>query len=190
MCLCLLVRSPLTQSHAGWRSSTMSTSTTKKSTCRSRRSFLRERATATSSSSSQSSTSSSRWVLSHLLFTNASVSNVSSLPSERTFAQLQKQMNTSPCILSLPHQLSFVFAEFPMLFVLNGYLHGNDHILNNVKTCGKSHCASTHEWSQSKQGRTTVCQDSGYSVQWDIHLGNTCFLPMDGRIDTTRMSVC
>ncbi|XP_034092989.1 LOW QUALITY PROTEIN: protein unc-93 homolog B1 [Gymnodraco acuticeps] len=32
--------------------------------------------------------------------------------------------------------LSFVFAEFPMRFVLNGYLRGNEHILKNVHNCG------------------------------------------------------
>ncbi|XP_040002070.1 protein unc-93 homolog B1 [Xiphias gladius] len=32
--------------------------------------------------------------------------------------------------------LSFVFAEFPMGLVLNGYLHDNQHILCNVKVCG------------------------------------------------------
>ncbi|XP_026215893.1 protein unc-93 homolog B1 [Anabas testudineus] len=32
--------------------------------------------------------------------------------------------------------LSFVFAEFPMCFVLNGYLHENEHTLCNVKYCG------------------------------------------------------
>ncbi|XP_056266116.1 protein unc-93 homolog B1 [Pseudoliparis swirei] len=31
--------------------------------------------------------------------------------------------------------LSFVFAQFPM-FVLNGYLHGMNHTLQNVKSCG------------------------------------------------------
>lgn len=39
--------------------------------------------------------------------------------------------------LSLPPQLSFVFAEFPMVFVLNNYLNNNEHILQSVKTCGK-----------------------------------------------------
>ncbi|XP_056892400.1 protein unc-93 homolog B1 [Takifugu flavidus] len=32
--------------------------------------------------------------------------------------------------------LSFVFAEFPMRFVLNGHLNTNKHILHSVKTCG------------------------------------------------------
>ncbi|KAK5927070.1 hypothetical protein CgunFtcFv8_022595 [Champsocephalus gunnari] len=32
--------------------------------------------------------------------------------------------------------LSFVFAEFPMCFVLNGYLRENEHILKNVHNCG------------------------------------------------------
>ncbi|XP_071060052.1 protein unc-93 homolog B1-like [Pseudochaenichthys georgianus] len=32
--------------------------------------------------------------------------------------------------------LSFVFAEFPMRFVLNGYLRENEHILKNVHNCG------------------------------------------------------
>ncbi|XP_075946807.1 protein unc-93 homolog B1 [Anarhichas minor] len=32
--------------------------------------------------------------------------------------------------------LSFVFAEFPMRFVLNDYLHENQHILFNVHSCG------------------------------------------------------
>lgn len=40
-------------------------------------------------------------------------------------------------LLSLPPQLSFVFAEFPMRFVLNGHLNTNKHILHSVKTCGK-----------------------------------------------------
>lgn len=39
--------------------------------------------------------------------------------------------------LSPPPQLSFVFAEFPMLFVLNDYLDTNKHILFGVKACGK-----------------------------------------------------
>ncbi|KAG8015074.1 Protein unc-93-like protein B1 [Nibea albiflora] len=38
----------------------------------------------------------------------------------------------------LPKGLSFVFAEFPMVFVLNNYLHENKHVLCNVKTCGAS----------------------------------------------------
>lgn len=37
----------------------------------------------------------------------------------------------------LSPQLSFVFAEFPMLFVLNDYLDTNKHILFGVKACGK-----------------------------------------------------
>lgn len=41
-------------------------------------------------------------------------------------------------LLSLPPQLSFVFAEFPMLFVLNGHLNTNNHILHSVKTCGNN----------------------------------------------------
>ncbi|KAI4833404.1 hypothetical protein KUCAC02_016309 [Chaenocephalus aceratus] len=32
--------------------------------------------------------------------------------------------------------LSFVFAEFPMRFVLNGYLRESEHILKNVHNCG------------------------------------------------------
>ncbi|XP_033985774.1 protein unc-93 homolog B1 [Trematomus bernacchii] len=32
--------------------------------------------------------------------------------------------------------LSFVFAEFPMRFVLNSYLRENEHILKNVHNCG------------------------------------------------------
>lgn len=36
-------------------------------------------------------------------------------------------------------QLSFVFAEFPMLFVLNDYLDTNVHILFGVKACGMRH---------------------------------------------------
>lgn len=40
-------------------------------------------------------------------------------------------------ICFLPHQLSFVFAEFPMRLVLHDHLHENLHILFNVKTCGK-----------------------------------------------------
>uniref|UniRef100_H3D479 Unc-93 homolog B1, TLR signaling regulator n=1 Tax=Tetraodon nigroviridis TaxID=99883 RepID=H3D479_TETNG len=32
--------------------------------------------------------------------------------------------------------LSFVFAEFPMRFVLNRHLNSNNHILHNVHTCG------------------------------------------------------
>lgn len=46
--------------------------------------------------------------------------------------------------LSLPPQLSFVFAEFPMRFVLNRHLNANSHILHNVQTCGKhTFCAHT-----------------------------------------------
>lgn len=44
--------------------------------------------------------------------------------------------------LSPLHQLSFVFAEFPMLFVLNDYLDNNQHILFGVKACGIRH--NTH----------------------------------------------
>lgn len=44
----------------------------------------------------------------------------------------------------LLHQLSFVFAEFPMAFVLNSvYLHDNSHILDQVKHCGKDTCLLT-----------------------------------------------
>lgn len=44
----------------------------------------------------------------------------------------------------LLHQLSFVFAEFPMAFVLNNvYLHENSHILAQVKDCGKDTCHLT-----------------------------------------------
>ncbi|XP_041641459.1 protein unc-93 homolog B1 [Cheilinus undulatus] len=32
--------------------------------------------------------------------------------------------------------LSFVFAEFPMLFVINGYVYEDGHILANVTSCG------------------------------------------------------
>ncbi|XP_044045600.1 protein unc-93 homolog B1 [Siniperca chuatsi] len=39
-------------------------------------------------------------------------------------------------VFNIIFHLSFVFAEFPMRFILNGYLHKNDHILCNVKACG------------------------------------------------------
>ncbi|KAE8301053.1 Protein unc-93-like protein B1 [Larimichthys crocea] len=39
-------------------------------------------------------------------------------------------------VFNIIFHLSFVFAEFPMVFVLNHYLHENKHILCNVKTCG------------------------------------------------------
>lgn len=39
-------------------------------------------------------------------------------------------------VFNIIFHLSFVFAEFPMLFVLNGYLHEDAHVLCNVKTCG------------------------------------------------------
>ncbi|XP_036957031.1 protein unc-93 homolog B1 [Acanthopagrus latus] len=39
-------------------------------------------------------------------------------------------------VFHMIYHLSFVFAEFPMLFVLNGHLRENDHILYNVKGCG------------------------------------------------------
>lgn len=103
---------------AGWRSSTTSTPTIRRSTCRSRRSFRRERATATSSSSSRSSTSSSTWVFARALI---------------GLAVLE-----SPTWLSaLIFQLSLVFAQLPMGLVLNDCLHKTDHILCNVKKCGK-----------------------------------------------------
>lgn len=47
------------------------------------------------------------------------------------------------CLLSFPHQLSFVFAEFPMRFVLNSHLQEEKHILHNVKGCGKDMCHFT-----------------------------------------------
>ncbi|XP_070774136.1 protein unc-93 homolog B1 [Enoplosus armatus] len=39
-------------------------------------------------------------------------------------------------VFNIIFHLSFVFAEFPMCFVLNGYLYENGHILSNVKGCG------------------------------------------------------
>uniref|UniRef100_A0A674MKJ1 Unc-93 homolog B1, TLR signaling regulator n=1 Tax=Takifugu rubripes TaxID=31033 RepID=A0A674MKJ1_TAKRU len=39
-------------------------------------------------------------------------------------------------VFSSIFNLSFVFAEFPMRFVLNGHLNTNKHILHSVKTCG------------------------------------------------------
>ncbi|XP_068177500.1 protein unc-93 homolog B1 isoform X2 [Antennarius striatus] len=39
-------------------------------------------------------------------------------------------------IFNIIFHLSFIFAEFPMKFVLNGYLHENSHVLHGVKTCG------------------------------------------------------
>lgn len=39
-------------------------------------------------------------------------------------------------VFNIIFNLSFVFAEFPMFFVLNGCLHESDHILVNVKSCG------------------------------------------------------
>ncbi|KAI3352770.1 hypothetical protein L3Q82_019354 [Scortum barcoo] len=39
-------------------------------------------------------------------------------------------------VFSIIFHLSFVFAEFPMRFVLNSSLHDNEHILCNVKSCG------------------------------------------------------
>ncbi|XP_029295873.1 protein unc-93 homolog B1 [Cottoperca gobio] len=39
-------------------------------------------------------------------------------------------------IFHIIFHLSLVFAEFPMLFVLNNYLRNNDHILHNVHSCG------------------------------------------------------
>lgn len=39
-------------------------------------------------------------------------------------------------IFHIIFHLSFVFAEFPMILVLNGYLREKDHILWNVKHCG------------------------------------------------------
>lgn len=46
-------------------------------------------------------------------------------------------MSSYPLSLSLPPQLSFVFAEFPMRFVLNKHLNNNNHTLHNVQTCGE-----------------------------------------------------
>ncbi|XP_067440275.1 protein unc-93 homolog B1 [Thunnus thynnus] len=39
-------------------------------------------------------------------------------------------------VFNIIFHLSFVFAEFPMRLVLNGYLHENKHILCKVKHCG------------------------------------------------------
>uniref|UniRef100_UPI0037E9AB67 protein unc-93 homolog B1 isoform X2 n=1 Tax=Semicossyphus pulcher TaxID=241346 RepID=UPI0037E9AB67 len=39
-------------------------------------------------------------------------------------------------IFNMIFHLSFVFAEFPMIFVLNDYLHESDHVLCNVNYCG------------------------------------------------------
>nr|XP_046259510.1 protein unc-93 homolog B1 [Scatophagus argus] len=39
-------------------------------------------------------------------------------------------------VFNIIFSLSFVFAEFPMVFVLNSYLHDNNHTLHNVKSCG------------------------------------------------------
>ncbi|XP_034544257.1 protein unc-93 homolog B1 [Notolabrus celidotus] len=39
-------------------------------------------------------------------------------------------------IFNIIFHLSFVFAEFPMVFVLNRYLQEDDHILSQVTTCG------------------------------------------------------
>lgn len=50
---------------------------------------------------------------------------------------LQKHVVMCSYPFSLPPQLSFVFAEFPMRFVLNRHLNTNNHILHNVQTCGK-----------------------------------------------------
>lgn len=140
------------QTLAGWHSSTMSTSTTRRSMCRSRRSFLRERATDTSSSSSRSSTPSSMWVFSHILFPNAWL----------TF-MLWTLVESLPLCPFCP-QLSFVFAEFPMVFVLNPYLNNNEHILQSVKTCGKDTYHFTSVDSNiGKKGKT---ETTWMSVWW------------------------
>ncbi|XP_061536423.1 protein unc-93 homolog B1 [Phycodurus eques] len=39
-------------------------------------------------------------------------------------------------VFSVIFHLSFVFAEFPMSLILNGYILENDHVLCNVKSCG------------------------------------------------------
>ncbi|XP_054459787.1 protein unc-93 homolog B1 [Anoplopoma fimbria] len=39
-------------------------------------------------------------------------------------------------VFNIIFHLSFVFAEFPMRFVLNEYLHENKHILQSVQSCG------------------------------------------------------
>ncbi|XP_074484863.1 protein unc-93 homolog B1 [Sebastes fasciatus] len=39
-------------------------------------------------------------------------------------------------VFNIIFNLSFVFAEFPMRFVLNNYLHDSTHILRNVHSCG------------------------------------------------------
>ncbi|XP_034755447.1 protein unc-93 homolog B1 [Etheostoma cragini] len=39
-------------------------------------------------------------------------------------------------VFNIIFHLSFVFAQFPMRFVLNGHLNDNQHILFNVKSCG------------------------------------------------------
>lgn len=144
-----------THSHTEWRSSTMSMSTTRKSMCRSRRSFLRERAIATLLSSNQSSASSFMWVFSHLLFTEALL-RLLWCSVKKEFITVKT--NESFCSPSLPHQLSLVFTEFPMLFVLNGYLQSSQHVLANVHKCGKvtQLFTSLNEWFQKNKARTIV----------------------------------
>ncbi|XP_074549395.1 protein unc-93 homolog B1 [Halichoeres trimaculatus] len=39
-------------------------------------------------------------------------------------------------VFNIIFHLSFVFAEFPMVFFLNQHLRGNDHILSSVTSCG------------------------------------------------------
>lgn len=116
---------------AGWHSSTMNASTIRRSTCRSRRSSQRERATAISSSSSRSLTSFSMWVFQLSLIND--VINIILFAGQ-----------TGKSLSFLLRQLSFVFAELPMAFVLNStYLHDNSHVLAQVKHCGKETCLLT-----------------------------------------------
>lgn len=76
-------------------------------------------------------------------------------------------------LLSLPPQLSFVFAEFPMRFVLNGHLYTNSHILHSVKTCGKDAPAFTDSpLGPGKRGARVVdtAQEDSF-----LHFSTTMF---------------
>lgn len=61
-----------------------------------------------------------------------------------TLTQLFIEFSQFSLFLSLSLQLSFVFAEFPMILFLNNYLSEYPHTLSKVTQCGKilshSHC--------------------------------------------------
>lgn len=89
--------------------------------------------------------------------------------------QLQRHLVMSFYLLSLPPQLSFVFAEFPMRFVLNGHLNTNKHILHSVKTCGKDARRPAFIHSPLRLGKGGACViDAGQDDSF-LHFSSTMF---------------